>query len=84
MVVLEAAACSLPLLLRDLPVYTSLFGDLYLKGQDGEFASMLMALKSDRKLREQYTRRAQILSEKYDIDKMLRKLITLYRQVLEN
>ena len=77
--VLEAASSKLPLVLRDLQVYKSIFGDSYLKGNSiEEFVENIKLLKNDSNLYKQYSEKSILLSEKYHIEKIANQLISIY------
>lgn len=71
--IIEADACKLPVLARDLEVFKELFDDEILYGNNVEqFCQVLQ--KKPKKGRG-------ILSEKYDINKVADKLLTLYTDI---
>jgi 1,2-diacylglycerol-3-alpha-glucose alpha-1,2-galactosyltransferase len=82
LVIVEAAAAGLPLVLRDLPTYRPLFGEAYLGGGDGAFAGLLAALRDDPALRAEYAGRARDMASRFDIAQQGRSLIDIYNEVL--
>ncbi len=80
-VMLEAASCGCPLLIRDIPVYDEWVrdGEHCLKaGTDEEFARKLESLVDDAQLRERMSRGALALAEEHDIKKTAAMLKDLY------
>jgi 1,2-diacylglycerol-3-alpha-glucose alpha-1,2-galactosyltransferase len=82
LVIVEAAATGLPLVLRDLPTYRPLFGDAYLGGGDDAFADLLTALRDDPALRAEYAGRAREMASRFDIAQQGRSLLDTYDEVL--
>jgi 1,2-diacylglycerol-3-alpha-glucose alpha-1,2-galactosyltransferase len=82
LVIVEAAAAGLPLVLRDLPTYGPLFGDAYLPGDDATFAERLAALRDDAALRADYAARAARLASGFDIAQQGLSLLDVYDEVL--
>jgi len=84
LVIPEAGGSSLPIVLRDIPVYKNIFGDHYLKGKDvDDFASWIKQLKDDPALYAEYAKKAFDLFEQYTEDKYTEKIKNLYLKAYE-
>lgn len=84
LVVIEAAACNLPVLLRDIDVYKKIFGDNYLKAKDVNcFVKIIRKIKSDKRSYEEYRKKAKYIAEKYDRKKVTEDLVKLYKEILK-
>lgn len=81
-VILEAAACGLPILLRDIPEYEAILSDNYLKGSNvKEFtANIQETLESKDKYRD-YQQRSLSVAEQYDQTSYLENLLKHYYRV---
>ncbi len=86
MVLLEAAAVGLPILVRDLPVYNPWLKNeincLKAKNEE-EFGTCLNRLINDSNLRIGLSQQAKILAKEEDIESLNKKLLVIYRQLLE-
>jgi 1,2-diacylglycerol-3-alpha-glucose alpha-1,2-glucosyltransferase len=83
-VMLEAASCGCPLLIRDIPVYEDwvVDGKHCMKArEDAEFAEKLRRLLDDQSLRQDMARGAQALAEEHDIRKTAAMLKELYESL---
>jgi 1,2-diacylglycerol-3-alpha-glucose alpha-1,2-glucosyltransferase len=83
-VMLEAASCGCPLLIRDIPVYEDwvVDGKHCMKArEDAEFAEKLRRLLDDPSLRQDMARGAQALAEEHDIKKTAAMLKGLYESL---
>ncbi len=79
----EAAACEVPLVLRDLATYRESFGGHYLAADGVEgFTAHLRALKCSESLRQEYGARGMNAVRRYDTTSVADDLTRLYRQVL--
>jgi 1,2-diacylglycerol-3-alpha-glucose alpha-1,2-galactosyltransferase len=79
----EAAACGLPLLLRDLKTYRESFGRQYLAAHDlPGFSKALHRLLASGILRRQYGKRAQQSVQRYDARTASFKLARFYAGLL--
>ncbi len=86
LVLLEASACGLPLVVRDLPEYrTWLKNDINcLKGRNiNDFVTLIKSIANDTALRERLSRAARMTAEEYSMDKIGRRLVRLYQKLLE-
>jgi 1,2-diacylglycerol-3-alpha-glucose alpha-1,2-glucosyltransferase len=85
MVILEAAALGLPMLLRDIPVYNGwlVHGENCLKAKtDEEFERELKRLMEDKDLRDRLSRGALELAQKESLESLKIKLSTIYKGVI--
>jgi 1,2-diacylglycerol-3-alpha-glucose alpha-1,2-galactosyltransferase len=82
LVIVEAAAAGLPLLLRDLDQYKDTFGSGYEKGNDDTFASIIDKFKQDKRYYDRWVVAAQEVAKKYDAEEGARTLLNVYRDVL--
>lgn len=84
LVVLEAAACGLPLVLRDLPSYTPIFGRAYFRAKHNEeFIWLLRRLQRDALLQQEYRQRASHLAERYGVENVSPKWLRLYEGLVQ-
>lgn len=80
-VMLEAASCGCPLVVRDIPVYEGWVQDgrhCLKAGTDEEFAAKLEALLDDEQLRRKMADGARSLAEEHDMKRTARMLKELY------
>ena len=85
MVILEAAAVGLPIIVRDIPVYNPWLkhGINCLKAKnDGEFKAHLKNVIKDKKLREKLSKGALKLAVSEDIKIQSKKLLGTYKKIL--
>ncbi len=85
MVVLEAAALGLPILVRDIPVYQGWLkhGENCLKaGSDEEFVVLLKQLLTDSQLREKLGQAARELAHRESIEVLGQKLVQTYQRLI--
>ena len=84
-VLLEAAACGLPLIVRDLPEYRGWLedGENCLKGGcKEEFAELSVRVATDGKLRERLSQGARATAEEYSLKRVGTRLMGLYSSLL--
>jgi len=83
-VVLEAAACGRPLLLRDIPVYRELeYGKVCLRARtDEEFTTNLKLVMENSKLRKKLITGAKKLAAKHSLKNVGKKLKEIYEELL--
>lgn len=81
--VIEAGACRIPLLLRDLEIYKPIFNGNFIKGDEKNFKEHIIRLKEDKNFYKKYSDKAYKLAEKYENTKMARSLVKIYAEVLE-
>ncbi len=77
--VLEASTAGLPLILRDLPSYRSIFGNSYISVSDGDYTTAVSALLEDCERFDLYSKRALAVAEGYNSKKHATELVTMYR-----
>jgi 1,2-diacylglycerol-3-alpha-glucose alpha-1,2-galactosyltransferase len=82
MAVIEAAACGLPVLLRDIDEYKLLYKDNYLAGQNETFGEIINRLTKDRSFFEKSSQEASVLAKKFSFATLGTQLIKLYREIL--
>jgi len=82
LVVVEAAAAGLPVVLRDIPDYVETFKGDAVVTDDGGFADMLLKLKDDRKYYEKMKTAAERIAKRYDSKAGAEALIKLYQRLL--
>ncbi len=85
MALLEAAACGLPLVVRDLPEYRGWLveGENCLKGQKvEEFAQRIKMVAEDLALRERLSAAARRLAEEHSLERVGARLVELYSALL--
>lgn len=75
---LEAAASSLPLIVRDIPQYDSAFGDHVLRGDDTSFIMIIKRLITDKPYYKQAVAGAQTIARRFDTPKAAQQLSQLY------
>jgi len=86
MVLLEAAALGLPILVRDIPVYEGWLvheENCFKARTDEEFKVALTRLLDDASLRERLGTRAQALAEAHSIERLGERTEALYHLLLE-
>jgi 1,2-diacylglycerol-3-alpha-glucose alpha-1,2-galactosyltransferase len=76
--ILEAAIAGLPLVVRDLPSYRSIFGYAYIAVADDDYESAISSLIDDRELCDLYSKKALAAAEDYSSDKYTENIIKLY------
>jgi 1,2-diacylglycerol-3-alpha-glucose alpha-1,2-galactosyltransferase len=81
-VIVEAAAAGLPILLRDLDVYKETFGDGYEKGTDETFGEIINKFHSDSEFYKRWQSAAYAIAEKYDAKVGSVRLMHVYEDVL--
>lgn len=85
MVILEAAAVGLPILVRDIPTYQGwlVHNENCLKAKDEEeFKKYLGMLIDDKSLRERLSQNAKILAQGHSINALGQKTLQLYQRLL--
>ncbi len=80
--IVEAAAASLPVVLRDLPDYDHTFRSDAIVCQVDEFETALRRLQTDQEYYDQAVRSAESLARRYDSSLLCDKLVGVYRSLL--
>lgn len=86
LVLLEASACGLPLVVRDLPEYRSWLEDgkdCLKGGGTEEFAELIERVAADKTIREGLSHAARRTAEEYSLERIGRKLVELYTELLD-
>lgn len=82
LVVVEAAASGLPVIVRNIPDYNHTFGDDVLRGTDENFAEIIQSLRTDKKLYEQYTEKSSHIAARFDSATSVSRLVKMYRNLV--
>jgi 1,2-diacylglycerol-3-alpha-glucose alpha-1,2-galactosyltransferase len=82
MVIVEAAAAGLPVLLRNLDQYHITFGSAYERGTDETFAKIIERFKSDDTYYREWQQKSAEISERYGARAGAARLMDVYREVL--
>ncbi|MDR2336498.1 MAG: glycosyltransferase, partial [Candidatus Nomurabacteria bacterium] len=77
--VIEGAASGLPVLVRDIADYDATFGDLVLRGDEENFAKLILRLAKQPKFYAKWRANSAQLAVKYDVGIGIARLIKLYR-----
>jgi 1,2-diacylglycerol-3-alpha-glucose alpha-1,2-galactosyltransferase len=81
-VVVEAAASKLPIVLRDLAVYKDAFGSTYLKGSNVvEFTKLIKRLSKDRDFYLKSQKASAAVSKMYDVKTVIKDIVTIYQSL---
>lgn len=83
LVIVEAAAAGLPVLLRDLPQYRDTFGRGYEMGDEGNFSNKIERFAHDHQYYRKWQLAAAEIALRYDAKTGARQLTDAYRKVLE-
>lgn len=82
LVVVEAAASGLPVVLRDIPDYAQTFKGDAVMANDSSFAEELLKLKTDKKYYEKMKLAAERIAQRYDSREGAKTLVKLYDSLL--
>ena len=82
LVVVEAAAAGLPVILRDIPDYAETFASDAVMIHEGELATTVTRLRSDKKLYEREVARARRIADRFDSRTAVKRLVAIYRQLI--
>jgi 1,2-diacylglycerol-3-alpha-glucose alpha-1,2-galactosyltransferase len=81
---MEAAACGMPVVFRDIAEYRSLYETSYLKAADADgFITLLRRLMADQEFYAEGVRMSQALLGQFDKDKIRSQLLELYAEVMQ-
>jgi 1,2-diacylglycerol-3-alpha-glucose alpha-1,2-galactosyltransferase len=78
--ILEAAAVGLPLVLRDLPLYRSIFDQSYISVADGDYCKSIAELMCDRRKRAAYSSAARVIARRYNSSMCGAELLDAYSE----
>jgi len=81
-VIVEAAATGLPVLLRDIEQYRRTFAGGYEKGNDDTFARLIARFKDDHAYYQKWQEAAATIAQKYDAKTGAARLMEVYQDVL--
>lgn len=77
---IEAAACGLPVIFRDIPEYKSLYQNPYLKAKDlDEFIKLTMKLINDKDFYNSVKEISNLLIKQFDKNYILDQLLNIYQ-----
>ncbi len=80
---LEAAAAGMPVIFRDIPEYTRLYENPYLKaGSTEEFITLTMRMAEEASFREEGQSISRVLLAQFDRETIRKQLLALYRDML--
>lgn len=82
LVVVEAAAAGLPVLLRDIPDYDHTFGGDALHGNDDTFQGLLEKLQADQQFYDQARQKSAQIAKRFNSQKSTGRLLEIYRKLL--
>ncbi len=82
MVIVEAAAAGLPVLVRDLEDYDDTFDDNVIRATDDSFVEAIKTVMSDKKVYVQWQRKSARIAKRFDSLAATERLVKLYRQML--
>lgn len=82
LVVVEAAASGLPVMLRDIPDYKETFGDCALMETDETFVTTLKRLRDDKTYYEHAAKRSANIAKKYGSERGVERLLELYGRAI--
>lgn len=80
LVILEAAAAGLPLLLRDLEQYRETFSGGYEQGNDDNFTTKIRRFAEDKEYYAKWQKAAAIIASRYDSKKGAERLMSVYEK----
>lgn len=80
--VIEAAACGLPIVLRDIKEYDASFGNMVVRGNDQNFAQLLVKLANDTRFYHQAQQGSKEIARKYDNTAGGQRLAECYHKTL--
>jgi 1,2-diacylglycerol-3-alpha-glucose alpha-1,2-galactosyltransferase len=82
LVILEAAAAGLPLLLRDLEQYRQTFTGGYEHGNDDNFTTKIKEFSTNKQYYDHWQRAAKRIAERYDSKAGAERLVEVYEKTL--
>jgi 1,2-diacylglycerol-3-alpha-glucose alpha-1,2-galactosyltransferase len=82
LVVVEAAAAGLPVMVRDIPDYDDTFGADALRVNDRTAVELIGKLQSDNGYYAQWQQKAEAIAKRFDSRQAAAKLVKLYQQLV--
>lgn len=83
LVIVEAAASGLPIVLRDIDDYKTTFANSALLAKnDTDFLKIVKKLQSNEALRAEYVKKAANIAQRFDVKTATDQLVNFYRQLL--
>lgn len=82
LVVVEAAAAGLPIVLRDIPDYKETFAGFAVMGTEDSFAELLRRLHHDTAFYERYAKKAQRIVERFGAARGVAHVLEVYRRLV--
>ena len=79
--IIEAGACKLPVIARELEVFRELFGEKIIYGKNTKDFTELIKKFRENTFREKQSKKAHLLSKKYDIKVIAEKLFNFYNEI---
>jgi 1,2-diacylglycerol-3-alpha-glucose alpha-1,2-galactosyltransferase len=76
--ILEAAAAGLPIVLRDIVPYRSIFDDCYLSVREQSYKEVVTALIEDHEMYRVYGIKSRQIARRYDSGRVVSELLTAY------
>jgi 1,2-diacylglycerol-3-alpha-glucose alpha-1,2-galactosyltransferase len=82
---MEAAACGMPVIYRDIEEYRTLYENPYLKARGtAEFISLTRKIMNDRQFYNEGLKISEQLLTQFDKDIIREKLISVYKSLLKS
>jgi 1,2-diacylglycerol-3-alpha-glucose alpha-1,2-galactosyltransferase len=82
LVVVEAAAAGLPVMVRDIPDYDDTFGDDAVRVNDQDATAQIRKLQSDQSYYSLYKQKSAAIAKRFDSRQAAAKLVKLYQQLV--
>jgi len=82
LVVVEAAASGLPIILRDIPDYEETFSNYAIMVNDETTYTEIEKLRSDNSYYKKYQEKSAQLAARYDSRRIVEELVTIYKRLL--
>lgn len=82
LVVVEAAAAGLPVMVRDISDYDDTFGDDALRVNDQNADEFIRKLQSDKEYYRLWQQKSNLIAERFDSRQAAAKLVKLYQQLV--
>lgn len=81
-VIVEAAAAGLPVLLRNLHQYKKTFDSWYVLGEDNNFTKIIKKFANDKKFYDEYHKKSLSIAKTYDSSIGVNDLIKIYQKLI--